>query len=100
MFEPEKVEIPEKVKFYKKSKWLYVYMVGEKKYIKDKKYVVEKRSLIGLKIDDKYMHQNQNYYKLFNVKREVRVEQEPREFSDTLSVGATIALQTIAEKSE
>lgn len=44
------------------------------------------------------MHPNQNYYKLFNVKREVRVEQEPREFSDTLSVGATIALQTIAEK--
>ena len=40
MFEPEKVEIPEKVKFYKKSKGLYVYMVGEKKYIKDKKYVV------------------------------------------------------------
>ena len=31
MFEPEKVEIPEKVKFYKKSKGLYVYMVGEKK---------------------------------------------------------------------
>ena len=35
-------------------------MVGEKKYIKDKKYVVEKRSLIGLKIDDKYMDPNQN----------------------------------------
>ncbi len=31
----------------------------KKKYIKDKKYVVEKRSLIGLKIDDKYMHPNQ-----------------------------------------
>lgn len=68
MFELEKVEIAEKVKFYKKSKGLYVYMVGEKKYIKDKKYVVQKRSLIGLKIDDKYMHPNQNYYKLFNVK--------------------------------
>ena len=40
MFELEKVEIAEKVKFYKKSKGLYVYMVGEKKYIKDKKYVV------------------------------------------------------------
>ena len=29
MFDSEKVEISEKVKFYKKSKGLYVYMVGE-----------------------------------------------------------------------
>lgn len=75
-------------------------MVGEKKYIKDKKFVVKKRSFIGLKIDDKYMHPNQNYFKLFNLKREAPVEQKPRKFSDTLSIGVTSALQTIAEKLE
>lgn len=46
------------------------------------------------------MHPNQNYFKLFNLKREAPVEQKPRKFSGTLSIGVTIALQTIAEKLE
>ena len=42
MFEPEKVAIAEKVKFYKKSKGLYVYMVGEKSILKIRNMLLRK----------------------------------------------------------
>ena len=94
MFTDDIVKIPEKVKFNKKNSGIYVYHIFNHTYSKEKKYTTDKRVLIGKKIDDETMHPNARYFELYNTKPKME-EKVQREFSDTLSVGDTMLLQTI-----
>ena len=94
MFTADVVKIPEKVKFNKKNSGIYVYHIFNHTYSKEKKYTTDKRVLIGKKIDDKTMHPNPKYFELYGEKPK-KEEAAPREFSNTLSVGDTMLLQSI-----
>ena len=94
MFTADVVKIPEKVKFNKKNSGIYVYHIFNHTYSKEKKYTTDKRVLIGKKIDDKTMHPNPKYFELYGEKPK-KEESIAREFSNTLSVGDTMLLQSI-----
>lgn len=97
MFTFDVVDIPEKVKFNKKGSTVYVYHVFNSSYSKEKKYTVDKRVLIGKRIDEKTMHPNKTYYELYGEESKKVSLPSQNEFSDTLSVGDITLIQSISE---
>ena len=97
MFTKDIVKIPEKVKFNTKKSGVYVYQILNQSYSKEKKYSTDSRVLIGKKIDDNTMHPNSNYFKFYQLENKEQELQNPRTFSDTLSVGDITLLQSISD---
>ena len=91
------VDIPVGTKIQTKNKIKYVYFVVDQTYKKEKGYVVDKRVLIGKLYDEKSnkMVPNDNYYQYFKESEENKIQQAPI-YSDTISLGANVAINKVA----
>lgn len=91
-----KIECPKDAKKYKRGDKIKVYKIIEKIYKKDKKYNVDKRCVIGVMIDDKYMQPNENFFKYYP---ELYLQNKNNiEKSDCINVGLYIIIQKLLEE--
>ncbi len=93
------VDVPNNVKIVKNGNQFYVYLILEKEYKKDKKYVVEKRKVIGNLIEknSKKMHPNDIYYLYFPNENQTLLENKNK-YSDVLSLGQFLAVEKIFQE--
>ncbi len=98
------VKRPDGTKIHKHGDHYYVYHVTSAEYVKDKRYVVEKRKCVGKLIDKEkdLMCPNDNFeiYYPDKVSELVISYPAPPVFSDTLKVGSLITIRTILDQLE
>lgn len=75
----------------------YVYAVSEKKYLRDKKYNVNKRVCVGKMKDDRFMIPNKKFFQVFPELAEL---DDTPECSDVLKAGIYISIDAILRKLE
>jgi len=94
--ENAKVKKPEKTKIQTRNGINYVYEITESNYIKEKKYVVEKRKLIGKMIDNEYMIPNQSFYDFYGCEN-VEFTENSSEKGRTVHIGSTCVFNSIVK---
>ena len=87
-----------KIQLDKKSGIRYVYHVLETKYDVQRKYNVDTRKVVGRMIDDEYMIPNDVFEKYYPdvISKDIA----PKDFSDTLSIGAVSLIKYLLENSQ
>lgn len=87
-----------KIQLDKKSDIRYVYHVLESRHNPKKKYNVDTRKVVGRMIDDEYMIPNDIFEKYYPdiISKDIA----PKDFSDTISIGAAALIKHLLDNSE
>lgn len=95
-FENIIVKQPKGTKINTRNDNKYVYHVVSKTYNSDKKYVTEKKELIGKLCKDNvsYMNPNEKYFIFYPNEETNRLKEFPK-YSDTVSVGFNVAINKL-----
>ena len=92
-----RVKRPSDTKIQTRNGTRYVYYVLSREYIKDKKYNIEERKMIGKMVDDIWMIPNEAFSEYYP---DVTIEEKLPDKSDTLKIGAFLVIQKIMEDLE
>lgn len=98
-FENIIVKQPKGTKINTRNDNKYVYHVVSKTYNSDKKYVTEKKELIGKLCKDNisYMNPNEKYFIFYPNEETNRLKEFPK-YSDTVNVGFNVAVNKLTSE--